>query len=135
GYLGFLQQRVEMRGDIFYFLSNVGDRPRFDMNHQLYCGAFYHFSEKNFQPYVGFQPGIAMSRSSEWQTIDSTTGLAKAKIAFNPLASVAGGVKYYADRFFYAFFETRYILGKHKADTYAIHLDEWRFAFGLGFFL
>ena len=50
GYLGFLQDRIEMRGDIFYLINQYGDRPRFDMNHQLFAGAFYHFSEKRIQP-------------------------------------------------------------------------------------
>jgi hypothetical protein len=135
GYAGFLQERIEMRGDIFYLINQYGDRPRFDMNHQLFAGAFYHFSDKNLQPYVGLQPGLALSRSNEYMTIDPGTGLARAKIAVNPLASGTLGVKYYADRFFYCFFETRYVMGKHKADTYPVHLDEWRFAFGLGYFL
>ena len=76
-----------------------------------------------------------MARSSEYQTIDPETGEARAKIGFNPLASGVLGAKYYANRFFFCFLETRYIMGKHKADTYPVHLDEWRFAFGLGIFL
>jgi hypothetical protein len=134
GYLGFLQDRIEMRGDIFYLLNQYGDRPRFDMNHQIYAGAFYHFSEKSFQPYLGFQPGLALSRSSEHGTLDLESGEIVHKVAVNPLISPVGGIKYYASHFFYAFLETRYIMGKHKANTYPVHLDEWRFAFGMGLF-
>lgn len=135
GYLGFLQDRIELRGDLFYLINQYGDRPRFDMNHQLFAGAFYHFRDKSLQPYVGFQPGLAMSRSSEFQTVDPETGDARAKIGVNPLASGILGVSYHANRFFFCFLETRYIMGKHKSDTYPVHLDEWRFAFGLGIFL
>jgi len=135
GYAGFLKKKVEMRGDIFFFLGQEGDRPRFSMNHQLLTGAFYHFSEKSFQPYVGLQPGVAMSQSSEYGTLDEATNTIKYKITMNPIASGVLGFKYYAPRMFYLFVETRYVMGKHKSNTYPVHLDEWRAAFGLGLFL
>ena len=40
GTFGFIQNKIELRGDGFYFLNSFGDRPRFTMNHQLYAGAF-----------------------------------------------------------------------------------------------
>jgi hypothetical protein len=134
GYLGFLQQRIQIRGDMFYYLGAFGDRPRFDMNHQIYTGAFYHFSDKQFQPYVGFQPGIAIARSSEYQTLvpGSTTQL-ESRVATNPIGAAAGGFSYFGEKLFFLFFETRYIFGKHKTNAYPVFLDELRFSFGLGF--
>lgn len=133
GYLGFLKDKIEIRGDAFYFLNQYGDRPRFSMNHQLYFGAFYHFSEKQFQPYVGFQPGIALAQSSEYGSLNQTTGEIEYKKAINPVGSPAVGFQYYGEKLFFLFFETRYIFGKHKSDTYPVYLDELRFSFGLGF--
>jgi len=135
GYAGFLKNRIEMRGDITYFLGSYGDRPRFSMNHHLYTGAFYHFSEKAFQPYIGIQPGFAVSQSSEYGSLDEATNTIKYNVTVNPLITGAVGFKYYAPRIFYLFAETRYILGKHKSNSYAVHLDEWRAAFGLGIYL
>jgi len=134
GYLGFLQEKIEWRGEAFYFLSSFGDRPRFSMNHQLYMGAMYHFTETTFQPYVGFQPGIALSQSSEHGSIHPQTQEIEYKKALNPVGSVAAGLDYFGEKFFFVFVETRYIFGKHKADTYPIFLDEWRFSFGLGLY-
>ncbi len=135
GSLGFLRDKIELRGDGFYFINSFGDRPRFNMNHQLFSGAFYHFSDKNFQPYIGFQPGIALSQSSEYLTYDSEKGDFESKISINPVASVSGGFELYAEKWFYLFFESRYIFGKHTSDTHPIYLDEFRVSFGLGFFL
>ena len=133
GYLGFLKDRIHVRGDAFYLLNQFGDRPRFDMNHQLYFGAFYHFTDKQFQPYVGFQPGAALTRSSEYGALNETTGQLQYKTAINPVGSPVAGFSYYGEKLFFLFFETRYIFGKHKTNTYPVYLDELRFSFGLGF--
>ena len=104
------------------------------MNHQIYAGAFYHFTDTKFQPYVGFQPGIAIARSSEYKTLDASTGETKAKIAANPVGSAAAGFTYYGEKLFFLFVEGRYIFGKHKSDSNPIFLDEMRFSFGLGLY-
>jgi len=127
--------RVSMRADAFYFLNSVGDRPRFSINHQLFVGGFYRFSDKALQPFIGFQPGIAYSQSSEFGTRNAgTTDLIFQK-TINPVGSIAGGLDFFAEKLFFMFVETRYIFGKHKSDTYPVFLDEWRFSFGLGFHL
>ncbi|MGV6860296.1 MAG: hypothetical protein ACWA41_00900 [Putridiphycobacter sp.] len=133
GMLGFLKNKIELRGDSFYFMGNSGQRPRFSMNHQLYAGAFYHFLDNQFQPYLGFQPGVAWSQSSEFGTLNNETGLVEYKPSFNPVASIAGGFDLYADKWFYLFVEARQIFGKHKSNSYPVYLDEFRFSFGLGF--
>lgn len=134
GYFGIrpVQGRIELRGDGFYFLNSMGDRPRFSMNHQLYAGAFYRFSDKAFQPYVGFQPGVAYSQSSEFGALDKNTGEINYKKSVNPVGSIATGLDFFGEKVFFLFVETRYIFGKHKSDTYPVYLDEWRFSFGLG---
>ena len=135
GYLGMQHKGVHFRGDAFYFLGSFGDRPRFDMNHQVYCGAFYHFlNKKQFQPYVGFQPGVAIARSSEHFTLDANSNETKARIATNPVGSAIGGFTYYGQKLFFLFLEGRYIFGKHKSNSNPVFLDEMRFSFGLGLF-
>ena len=135
GYAGFLKDKIEIRGDITYMIGQYGQRPRFSMNHQLYFGALYHFSEKAFQPYLGVQPGVALCQSSEYGALDASSGNIKYQISVDPVGSVVGGFALYAQRVFFMFAETRYIVGKHKSNTYPVYLDEWRFAFGLGFYL
>lgn len=134
GYVGVrpVNGRIELRGDGFYYLNSQGDRPRFSMNHQLYAGAFYRFSDKTFQPYLGFQPGIAYSQSSEYGVANESGEITYQKTV-NPVGSVAAGLDFFGEKFFFVFAETRYIFGKHTSNTYPIFLDEWRFSFGLGF--
>ncbi|MEX1001157.1 MAG: hypothetical protein WDZ35_03500 [Crocinitomicaceae bacterium] len=133
GYLGFLKNKIHLRGDGFYFLNSFGERPRFDMNHQLFSGAFYHFTEKKLQPYIGFQPGIAISRSSEYYTLNEENNELEREIAVSPLGSAVGGLHYYGEKLFFLFVEGRYIFGKHKSNSYPVYLDEFRISFGLGF--
>lgn len=135
GTIGFIQDKIELRGDGFYFLNSFGDRPRFTINHQLYAGVFYRFMENNFQPYVGFQPGIAMAQSSEFGALNSGTQELEYKISYNPVGSITSGFDLFGDKWFYLFTEARYIFGKHKSDTYPVFLDEFRVSFGLGFTL
>ena len=135
GILGFMKNKIELRGEAFYFLDSFGDRPRFSMNHQLFTGAFYHFSEKKFQPYVGFEPGIAWTQSSEYGTYNQTSGQVEYKKALNPVGSLTAGFDLFGEKIFFLFAETRYIFGKHKTNTYPVFLDEWRFSFGLGFYI
>ncbi len=134
GYLGLRPKegRIELRGDGFYYLNAFGDRPRFTINHQLYAGAFYRFSDAQLQPYVGFQPGVAYAQSSEYGRLDEVTNTVTYKKSINPVGSVATGLDFFGEKLFFMFVETRYIFGKHKSDTYPIFLDEWRFSFGLG---
>lgn len=135
GYLGYLKDRIELRGDGFYFIDSYGDRPRFSMNHQLFAGAMYHFSDNAFQPYAGFQPGIAFAKSSEYGTLNSTSGEIDYNMAVSPIGSATVGFSFYGEKLFFLFMEGRYIFGKHKANTYSIFLDEARISFGLGLYL
>jgi hypothetical protein len=133
GTIGFVKNKIELRADGFYFLNSFGDRPRFSMNHQLYAGVFYKFlNEKKFQPYVGLQPGIAISQSSEYGTLNFEKQEVEYQVTYNPVGSIAGGFDFFGEKWFYLFTEARYIFGKHKSNTYPVFLDEFRLSFGLG---
>jgi hypothetical protein len=133
GTLGFIRDKIELRGDVFYFLNSFGDRPRFTMNHQLFAGAFYRFTDKQLQPYLGFQPGIAMSKSSEFGALNFESQELEYKTSYNPVGSVTAGIDFFSEKWFYMFTEARYIFGKHTSNSYPVYLDEFRVSFGLGF--
>ena len=135
GYLGFLKDKIHVRGDGFYFLNQFGDRPRFTMNHQLYFGGFYHFTDTQFQPYVGFQPGVALTQSSEYGTLNETTGEIEYKKTINPVGSPVAGFTYYGEKLFFLFFETRYIFGKHKTNSYPVFLGRIAFFFWIRIYI
>ena len=103
GFLGFMKNKIELRGEAFYYLDSFGDRPRFSMNHQLYTGVFYHFSENSLQPYVGFEPGIALTQSSEYGTFNQSSGLVEYKKALNPVGAITAGFDLYGENIFFLF--------------------------------
>lgn len=130
-----LDDRFSVRGDGFYFIGSSGDRVRFDRNHQVFAGLFSNFKLANqFYAYTGLQTGVAYSRGTEFPTLNQDGTLTN-KPSYNPIFSGVGGLVYYAPKWFHVFVETRYVMGKHQSDSYVIHLDEWRFTFGLGFHL
>jgi len=133
GTVGFVKNKIELRADGFYFLNSFGDRPRFSINHQIYAGVFYKFlTDKKLQPYIGFQPGIAISQSSEYGALNFNTQEVEYEVTYNPVGSIAGGLDFFGEKWFYLFTEARYIFGKHKSNTYPVFLDEFRLSFGLG---
>lgn len=134
----FVHKNISIRGDGYYFVNAIGDRPRFDMNHQIFFGADFHLPTRiHLTPHVGLQPGVAISRSSEYQTlnIEGNTPVFERKIEANPVLSTVFGLTYHAPKYFYAFVEGRYLIGTHQANTFPTNLDELRVQFGLGWFL
>lgn len=139
GDLGYmLNDFTSFRGDAYYFVNSVGKRPRFDMNHQIFLGADFHWTNNSaFTPHAGIQPGLALSRSSEYKSLEINNGneSLQKKISVAPVISTVFGCTYHAPKYFYMFVEGRYLFGIHMADTYPTHLDEIRFQFGLGWFV
>lgn len=138
GDLGYhVHKNISIRADAYYFINSIGDRPRFDMNHQIFFGGDFHFPFKfGLTPHVGIQPGIAISRSSEYSTLNTSEfpPTLDRKVAVNPVISPVFGLTYHAPKYFYLFLEGRYIFGTHMANSYPTNLDEIRLQFGLGWF-
>ena len=133
----FVHKNISIRADAYYFINSIGDRPRFDMNHQIFFGADFHLPTTiRLTPHVGLQPGVAISRSSEFQTLNTEQNPSELErsIEANPLISTVFGLTYHAPKYFYAFVEGRYLIGTHQANTFPTNLDELRIQFGLGWF-
>ncbi len=128
------EEPIELRGEGFYFVNSFGENPRFSTNHQLFAGAFYVFSPKNFQSYLGFQPGIAFSKALNFGSWNAQTQEIEYRMSVNPVFACVAGFDLYADKWFFLFAEMRQILGKHTSDTTPLSLREFRFSFGSGFY-
>lgn len=125
----YVNNTISSRGDIFYYLKS-NDESLLELNHQLFAGTSYHFKTKgNFNPYIGFQPGIAITQSSEVPNIYFT----KANTTLTPLLSPVIGFNYYASNWFHLFIEGRYVYGKHISNYPPLNISEVRLSFGLGF--
>ena len=133
----YLNKRISVRSEAFYFFNVLNnDNPPLLMNHQLFSGALYHFRpDKPLDLYVGFQPGIAYSQSSDVPcntciTRDATE--VPSNKTFNPLVSGMAGVNYYATKIFHFFISARYLTGTHLSNKTPLSLNEFRVSFGLG---
>ncbi|MCB9174137.1 MAG: hypothetical protein H6589_05975 [Flavobacteriales bacterium] len=123
----FTNEHITARGDIYYYLKS-GDKQMLNQNHQLFAGASYHInSTSKFVPYIGIQPGIAITQSNE-VSIDM-----KNNVTVTPLISSVTGFNYFASKWFHLFIDGRYVAGKHTSNHTPISLNEFRLSFGLGF--
>ena len=128
----YISESISIRSDAYYFLSTMQGPSIFSKNHSSSTGALFHFvKNKNFDPYIGIQPGIAFSglncSSSENNTYACYT-------SFNPLLSTIAGFNYYAPTLFHLFMNIRYVNGKHlsEAPSGPVSLNEVKISFGLG---
>lgn len=123
----FTNSHISARGDIYYYLKS-GNKQMLNQNHQLFAGSSYHFTKNStFVPYIGIQPGIAITQSN------AVTVNQQNEIAISPLISGVAGFNYFASKWFHLFIDSRYVAGKHLSNTIPLSLNEFRISFGLGF--
>ncbi len=134
GFLNYFpEENVSLRGDGYYFFNSLSELKPLASNHQVYAGGFYHFKSAKIDPYVGFQPGIAISsRTDTIQSFDPTF-TEPSGTSVNPLTSFVAGFNYFGGKHFSLFVETRYTRGIHLSNSWPKYLDELRFSFGLAF--
>ncbi|MCB0400561.1 MAG: hypothetical protein KDD41_00610 [Flavobacteriales bacterium] len=126
----YLNPNITARGDLYFYLK-PNNESILEHNHQLFSGASYHIATgSNIDPYIGLQPGLAVSQVSN--TI-LTAGNKNPRPAASPLISGVFGFNYYAAKWFHLFADARYVYGDHQSNIGTLSLNEFRFSFGLGF--
>lgn len=143
----YLDEKISVRSDAVIYLNHADETYMgFLQNHSLLVGASYHFTEKKqFDPYIGLQPGMAFSqygiidesRSIEFDPFSNEHAWLmenkKSSLTMNALISPHVGFNYYANNYFHLFLAARYIYGNHHSEIPVKSLQEIRFEFGLGF--
>lgn len=125
---GYFTPKISIAGEAYVSLGNTSVvKPTFAFNHNIFFGASYHLVKKNNDFYIGFQPGISISKLMETPEIVN-----KPTVGVNPLASLVIGYNYYVHRYFHFFVQTRFIAGQHLYNEHK-DLSEFRFSAGLGF--
>ncbi len=127
----YVDSKISARGDIFYYLK-PNDESFLELNHQLFSGASYHVNtNSNFNPYIGFQPGLAVTKFSNIIAQGITNF--EPTTSATPLISGLFGFNYYANNWFHLFADARYVYGNHLSNLGATSIAEFRFSFGLGY--
>ena len=133
GFLRFFpEENISMRGDTYYFFNSISEAKPLRQNHQLFAGGFYHFTSTAIDPYIGFQPGLALSARAD-SIADLNGELVPSSNFVNPLTSLVAGFNYFGGKHFSLFLEMRYVRGIHLGNSWPKYLDELRFSFGLAF--
>ncbi len=131
----YLEDRFSYRGDLFHLLYEASEVP-FEHYYSFFSGLSYHFREEaNFDPYVGFQPGLGYSHyveRSEGKAKNSSVPMDARDESFEPLLSGVAGVQYYGPAVFHLLLECRYVHATHLSKFRKVSLNEFRFVFGLG---
>ncbi|MES2799400.1 MAG: hypothetical protein V4638_05240 [Bacteroidota bacterium] len=128
GFIAYqLDKNVSLRGESFVFIPNAAKVGSWDVYKQqikINAGAFYHRGIKNWDNYLGFQPGIQL-----FQTSTDT------KYHVAPNFALKIGTCYYVWKYFHFFADLTYM----KASINGIggvsmqKADELIFSAGLGF--
>lgn len=128
----FPEKNISLRGDGFFSITDGGNVVKFNANHQVFAGVNRYFDlGSNFQPYIGFQPGLAYFVPED--SVMMGMELKQGEPSLNPLLSLnAGGVFWLSD-YFNFFAELRYVKGTALGNSHVRYLDELRFSIGLGF--
>ncbi len=129
GFLEYtLDRKYSVRGDVYKFIQGAASSSNlvlpYQMN-QLYAGAFRSFGKDNWRQYIGFQPGITVSR-------DLLSSYNKPQI--NPSFSLKVGSSFS----FYKYFNFFLDLSFNKTQLRGLHsgpnnLNEFLLSGGLGF--
>lgn len=134
----FLDRRVSIRGDGYFFANHSGDYKPFKMHHSLFTGAMFHkYTKGDFDPYLGIEVGINYAQATD-PYLGGTGSIAvvpveEASKTFSPLFSPLIGFNYFGGKFFHITMHARYIMGKFMDNYNSVSLGEWRISFGLGF--
>ena len=124
---GYVTPKLSITGEIYFNAGSLSKNNTFDYNHSLFFGPNWHFTKMNNDLFVGFQPGLSLTKinAKNNNITESTAGV-------NPLISAVVGYNYFVNNIFHFFLETRYIMGEHNYDIHK-SLSEIRLSAGLGF--
>jgi hypothetical protein len=133
----FIDRRVSLRGDVYFFGGHTGDYKPFKMHHSLLTGAMFHkYTKGDFDPYAGIEVGINYAQATDpylGGTGSLLVPVESVSKVLSPTFSPVVGFNYYGGKFFHLSMHARYIMGTFMDNYNVASLGEWRISFGLGF--
>ena len=128
----YLADRISLIGSAWAsFATTHQDQMGIKANHAIFWGMNYHFLKPSrWDPYVGFTPGIGLSRAS----YRSGEEIRYSPYTLVPLVGLSVGCNYYVGSIFHFFVKVQGVAGELISTLPApIRLDEIKFMAGLGF--
>jgi len=135
----FTEKNISVRGDSYWFLSSQQKPSLLNQNSFIVAGALYHFPKKNFDYFIGFQPGVSLVQPYvvyvhagpgtliNWVDIPDQTKVC-------PTISAITGITYYVGDYFNFFLNVRYTKSRYFGyDSGELNLDQLILSGGLGF--
>lgn len=132
---GFLEYHIEknisFRGDCYWFVDGKIKNPTSELfvrqAMRVYFGPYFHKNVKNWDNYIGLQPGIALMRPLNEQ-------LDHAPLQASPSFAVHVGSTYFVWKFFNFYVDLAYVSSVyHGFPTGGQRTDELILSAGLGF--
>lgn len=127
----FLEKNISVRGETFAFINGSSKTDESNLfvkeGIRTYFGAFYHFNKKNWDQYIGFQPGITLMKP-----LDIVE--ANAPFQASPSFALHVGSTYYVWKYFNFYVDLAYVHSSYRGlATGTQKTDELILSAGLGF--
>ncbi len=126
---GFIEKNISIAGRLDISMPKKFRYNDVLENYSGYFGINYHLLAKYFDGYIGFQPGVALTKTTfiDYNLED------KSKYIVSPLISTTLGARYYLGSIFNVFGTATYSYGFQLSNQTNLPLSEFRIAAGLGF--
>lgn len=132
GFLEYhLDKKLSLRGESFMFIDgkskNATNNLFVGQGMRTYFGVFYHFNKKNWDQYIGFQPGLTLMKPLETIELD-------APFQACPSFAIHAGSTYFVWKYFNFFVDVAYVHSSYRGlATGTAKTDELILSAGLGF--
>lgn len=125
---GYIEDNLSLAGNIDISLPKKFEYDDILENYTCLFGANYHLIKKHFDGYVGFQPGISLSKTSiiDYNLQD------KNKYVFSPIISSTVGARYYVGWIAHVYSSVSYLYGIQLSNQTNLPMSEIRIAIGVG---
>jgi len=128
----FMSEHASINSDSYWLIGYQNDRRDFRHHHSLFTGGAYHLPTGKFDPYISFQPGIAVTELETYVLQENQIVPDGRQLKVSPLLSCGAGFNFYVGRFLHFFLNLRYVNGKYLHATDPLPLHELRISAGLG---
>ena len=132
----YWDERVSMRGDIYFLLVKDGAPGGMKHNHGFQVGLSYHLLKgSNIDPFIGVRGGLNYTQVQAMNLNDGVLTLLNYNVPahIDPTWAPVAGINFYGQRVFHFFIEAAYMNGTYRPSVGPqMSLEEIRLSAGLG---